>query len=972
MSGNPLRRLAEFGQSLWYDNIQRGLMISGAFQRLVDDDGVVGVTSNPTIFEKAIGGSVDYDAEFAALVKRGKTAEAILDTLMVHDIQMAADLLRPIYERTQGWDGYVSIEVGPHLAHDTAGTITEARRLWKLVKRPNILVKVPATSEGIPAVEELIADGINVNITLIFALARYAEVIHAYLTGLERRVRAKQPIRHIASVASFFVSRVDTAVDKPLEARLAATHDPQQQVMLRGLLGKAAIANAKLAYQTFKTAFSQPRFAALRQHGARVQRPLWASTSAKNPTYRDVLYLEELIGPETVNTVPPVALEAFRDHGCVRLTLTDDVDGAHRVLADLAKAGIDLTAVTTQLEREGVAAFAHSHDQLLATIRAKRAALRAGILQRQSAQLGREADHVRAALASLDKQAFARRLWAKDASLWKSDAAHQHIIKNRLGWLTVLATMRERLDQIQAFAAEIRQAGFTHVVLLGMGGSSLCPEVLSRTFGSAAGFPKLLMLDSTDPGMMRTIEQSVHLPTTLFVVSSKSGGTIEVVSFYRYFADRIRALHKERAFGQQFIAITDPGTSLEKLARQDGFRRMFLNPPDVGGRFSALSYFGLVPAALIGLDVDRLLSRAETMAQACSAGLQASHNPGVWLGGLLGALGKAGRDKITFVMDRRIHSFGWWVEQLIAECTGKEGKGLVPVEGEALTAPSAYGSDRVFVWLRVGAKANPAVARQLQALERAGHPVIQLVLKDAFDLGGELFRWEVAVSVIGAILGINPFDEPNVKESKDNTARLLQTFESTGRLSQGTLVLETAGIQLMADAQTARLLAAHHGTLSEALSVHVKRVRPGDYLALTAYLEPTPARERLLQALRLQWRSQGRIATTLGYGPRLLHSTGQLHKGGPGNGLFVQIIGGNAQDVAIPGVAYSFGVLKQAQALGDFQSLQSKQRRVVRLMLSDRVDEDLQTLTQACLPAPETRRVNAGLRRSRSRARVIK
>ena len=507
--------------------------------------------------------------------------------------------------------------------------------------------------------------------------------------------------------------------------------------------------------------------------------------------------------------------------------------------------------------------------------------------------------------------------------------------------------MATRVSDMASFAQEIRRAGFTHVVLLGMGGSSLCPEVLQATFGAAPGYPTLLVLDSTDPSRVRTVERSIALGTTLFIVSSKSGGTIEVLSFYRYFADRVRTQHKGRAPGSQFIAITDPGTSLEKMAKQDGFRRIFINPPDVGGRFSALSYFGLVPAALIGLDVAALMARAQGMAGACGAGMRAAQNPGVWLGGVLGALAAAGRDKVTFVVDKRMQSFGLWVEQLVAESTGKEGKGVVPIEGETLGEPSVYGNDRVFVWLRVGTRAAGLTQQRLQRLERAGHPVIRLTLGDTLDLGAEFLRWEIATVVLSALLGINPFDEPNVKESKDNTARLLESHQSLGRLPQGPPILEVAGLRLIADAQTARVLAGARGSLAEALRLHAQQARAGDYAAITAYLETTPARERLLQSLRLSWRDRLRIATTIGYGPRFLHSTGQLHKGGPASGLFLQIIGGDEDDLSIPGAPYSFGTLKQAQALGDFQSLQSKQRRVVRVLLGSDVEAGLRALAQA-------------------------
>lgn len=373
---NPLLELQKYGQSIWYDNIERRLLTGGGLARMIAEDGVLGLTSNPTIFEKAISGSRDYDEAIAALAAQGRSVEHIYEALAIEDIRQAADLLRPIYERTNGVDGYVSLEVSPHLAYNTENTVAEARRLFAAVNRPNLMIKVPGTPEGIPAIEELIGSGINVNVTLLFAISAYEAAAWAYIRGLERLAAAGGDVSRVASVASFFVSRIDTAADKRLQARIAATDDPAQQVALRGLLGKAAIANSKLAYQRFRQIFADPRFQALAARGARVQRLLWASTSTKNPAYRDTLYVEELIGPDTVNTVPQVTLDAFRDHGVVRgATVTEGLDEAQATLAQLEALGISLAEITAEVLEQGVQAFATSYDQLMTVIAAKRAAL---------------------------------------------------------------------------------------------------------------------------------------------------------------------------------------------------------------------------------------------------------------------------------------------------------------------------------------------------------------------------------------------------------------------------------------------------------------------------------------------------------------------------------------------------------------------------------------------------------------------
>jgi len=898
---NAIKELKQLGQSLWLDNIRRQLITSGELARL-RDEGLTGVTSNPTIFEKAVSGSTDYDEAMVRLVREKKRPADMLWQLMVEDIQAAADTFRPVYDKTKGRDGFVSIEVAPTLANNTRGTIRMAEDLRDRCKRPNVMVKIPATKEGLPAIFDQISKGHNINITLIFAVDRYAEVVEAYLAGLERLQKDGGDLSKVASVASFFVSRVDTKVDKILAEKMNRTQDPQQKRTLDQVFGKAAIANSKLAYERYKELFAGPRWDRLRKAGARTQRCLWASTSTKDPRYPDTYYVEELIGPDTVDTVPPATLAAFREHGEVRRSLDENVELAHRQLKQLAGMGVDLDQVTKELEVEGVEAFTKSFESLLTALDKSAKEIKAGKGPRQWYSLGGLQPVVDAQLTKLQKDEAPRRLWAKDSTLWTADPAKRQEIRDRLGWLDVADKMQEKADELSELAAQGRK--LSDVVLLGMGGSSLCPDVLRNTFGTLKGRPKLHVLDTTDPATILGVRAKIRLATTLFIVASKSGETTETLSHFAYF------FNETRQNGKQFAAITDPGTSLERLARDNGFRWVFSNPPDIGGRYSALSYFGLVPGALMGVDVSELLERAVEMEHSCADSVPVESNPGAWLGAVMGRLATQGRNKVTLITSPKVATFGYWVEQLLAESTGKEGKGLVPIEGEPIGKPTVYGDDRLFVYIRMDA--DPP-NRAVRALEKYGHPVVTLTMRDKLDLGGEFFRWEVATAIAGAVLGIDAFDQPNVQESKDNTKKVLATFKSRGNLPAADSVPAAK-----AKAQIASL---------------VDRARRGAYFAIMAYTSRTPQSEAAIAAIRTAVRDKTKIATTAGYGPRFLHSTGQLHKGGPKTGLFLQIVQDDAKDVKIPGQPYTFSVLKQAQSLGDLQSLTSRRLPVLRVTL---------------------------------------
>jgi len=537
-------------------------------------------------------------------------------------------------------------------------------------------------------------------------------------------------------------------------------------------------------------------------------------------------------------------------------------------------------------------------------------------------------------LRFLESREFLDRLWVKDATLWNGEAA---TVRNRLGWLTSPTIMRGHSEDIRSFADEVRRLQYSHVVLLGMGGSSSTGEVFNETFGSKMGFPDMLVLDSTDPGAVKHVADSINLSRTLFVVASKSGTSAETMAAYAFFRGQVEAASSPRP-GMQFVAITDPGRPLDKLATETGFRRTFLNPASIGGRYSALSFFGLVPAALVGVDIKVLLERANTMVETCGNEVGVRGNPAVQLGAVLAGLARAGRDKVTLVLSEKIRGLGRWIEQLLAESLGKDGTGLVPVVDEPLGPPTVYGDDRVFVALVLEGDDSHDTA--LAKLADAGHPVLRLVLRDPMDLGAEFFRWALATATAGAVLGVNPFDEPDVARAKENAGALLTEWRRSHRLPEWPADAEEDGIVLMTKSNK------KPGSVSRGLAAHLAMAAPGDYLAIQAYLTPTAEAGRALQEMRVALRDRLRIATTVGWGPRYLHSTGQLHKGGPTSGLFIQITGDDREDLAIPGAGYGFSTLKSAQALGDLQSLRDGARRVIRLHLTGKQSQTLQQLLQ--------------------------
>jgi transaldolase / glucose-6-phosphate isomerase len=925
---NPLNELSACGQSVWIDFLKRSFVEGGELRMRAERDGLRGATSNPSIFEKAIGESNEYDAAIKTFLSQGDhSVSEIYEALALEDIRGAADALRPVYDRTQGADGFISLECSPYVANDTEATIKEAIHLWRAVSRPNLMVKVPATKAGLPAIRALIAQGINVNITLLFSVGVYEQVAGAYMSGLEDLLRAGGDVSKVASVASFFVSRIDTAVDKLLE-------DASKEGAAR-LKGKAAIANAKVAYALFKTLVASPRWLRLAGAGARVQRLLWASTSTKNPAYKDTVYVEELVGQDTVNTMPPATLDAFRGHGVVtRDAIERDLPQARADLAALADYGVSLDDVTTQLTQDGVRLFADAFDKLLGAVAQRRLGRLDGpqpgfAFGMHSCESQKRFEEE---LETWRESGGVRRLWAGDASLWTSADEGRW-----LGWLRIVDAELADVAELEDFAAHVKRQSYSDALLVGMGGSSLAPEVFAETFGRQPAWPKLHVLDSTDPAQIATTEAALDLGKTLVIVSSKSGGTLEPNILMDYFFERVAALRGCERAGEHFVAVTDKGSSLEKRAKEAGFARVFFGDKTIGGRYSALSRFGLVPAAAMGLDVRRLLESAKIMMRSCGPDAPPAQNPGVRLGVAMGVAARwLQRDKVTIIASPAFAAIGAWLEQLFAESTGKRGKGLIPIADEPLAAVERYGRDRFFIYIELEGRADARQQQLVEALARAGHPVARIVVRDVWNLGQEFFRFEIATAVAGAVLGVNPFDQPDVESSKVKTRALSAEYEKTHRLPEQEPLFSENGLALYSDAQYGAKL-GRHNTLTGYLRSHLAEAdaRRGDYIALLAYVERNEAHRRALNELRALIHERTLSASCLGFGPRFQHSTGQAYKGGPNSGVFLQITCHDAKDIAVPGHAYSFGVVKETQARGDFDAMVEKGRRALRVHLND-------------------------------------
>jgi len=932
---NVHERLQALGVSIWLRGVRRDLLDAGALAGRLAAGEIQGAIADPGIFSEGLVSGEMYTASIRPLAQAGWPAERVLETIRVDDVRAAADLLLPLYERTNGEDGYVVLDVSPASLRDHARTMEEARWLWASVNRPNLMVGIPVSGATLSAIEEVTAEGINVHAFGLFSLERYAEALEARSRGLEARLARGDSIHHVASVASFSLTRLDAHLD----GRLLELTAPGGAIGERAqsLLHRSGIALAKLVHAQFRAAIASERFLPLSQRGARPQRLMW-SIAPSGQAGRDAsAALRELAGAHTVLSLPPEALPLDPVLALDEPTIDHDLSAARGVLDALESLGISMTAVSEFLESEGLARLSATFDEIGERMRASLKSLRG--------EIAGLAPLLPEVISRLDAEALARRLWQGDPGLWVDPARQAEEVRGRLGWLHLPQASEASLSDLARFAAELRQAGFRQAVLLGMGGSSLAPDVFRRALGRGQGL-RLHVLDSTDPAAILEISRLAPPAETLYVVASKSGTTAEPLALLEHFwaeaAEQLGA-----AAPAHFAAITDPGTPLERLARERGFRRVFLGPPDVGGRFSALSIFGLLPAALLGLDLEALLRGGARMAHACGPKAEAARNPGVFLGAILAAGARSGHPKLTILADPEIAPLADWIEQLVAESSGKEGRGILPIVGEPPGAAKSYGKDRLLVYLRLTGSLDSRVGSYAQS----GLPVAVLdCAEGSSGLGAEFFRWEVATAVACHALGVNAFDQPDVQRAKSRTNDLLKAYTRRGILPSPPVLWEGSGLRLAGDREQPG--PPPGSDLRGFAAWLLMQLDPGKGLALLAYLHQKPALERRLAALRKTLRHRLGISTTLGFGPRYLHSTGQIHKGGPDDQVFLIITAKPEGDVPIPGAGYSFGVLERAQAVGDLQALLERGRRAFGLQLDS--PSRMRELTAALCAAAST------------------
>ncbi|OQA41955.1 MAG: Transaldolase [Candidatus Omnitrophica bacterium ADurb.Bin314] len=941
MESMPSVELYQAGQGPWLDTISRRLLRSGQLKKWIEKDGLLGVTSNPSIFQQAISQGDGYEQDIRKLLRKGATTLDVYDALTIADITETCDLFLPVFERTKGEHGFVSLEVLPCLAANTEATVREAKRLFDEVRRPNLMIKVPATPEGIVAVEELVAEGINVNVTLIFSQANYIAVAQAYLAGLARLAGKGGTLAKVHSVASVFVSRIDTDIDKQLDGKIATERDSAKRMTLEALKGKAAVANTKMVYQEFKRIFSSDAFRSLKDRGANIQKVLWGSTSTKNPSYADLVYVENLVGKDSVNTLPQATWEALLDHGQIRPdAIEENIDEARGTVERLRAVGIDVHSVCDRLQKDGVRSFVSAFESLMAVLENKNLdSIRSAGTVKISYTLP---EHIKKTVASAVRELTQKNLhgrWlAKDPTIWTNDPAHHKVILNRLGWVEIAEKIPGRLYEVDLLREKVFAEKVRDIVLLGMGGSSLAAEVmsliLSKPSHRCAGAPKMRfhLLDTTDPLSIAKVDRAVNYASTIFVVGSKSGSTIETRSQYQFFFDAVKKAFRGDAkkAANRFVFVTDDGSPFAALGRSLNLAGLFLNPSDIGGRYSALSFFGLVPAALLGIDIRKIVKDAQSVLANMREAKDLTKNLGIQLGIILGTLALQGKDKLTFLTSPSLASFADWAEQLIAESTGKEGKGIIPIAGEPLLPYEHYGANRVFAILRQKGENGKLWTSRIRKLRLKGFPVIDCVWADGMNVGGEFLKWEIATSIAGVLLRINPYDEPNVKESKDITGTILSAMQKKMPLSRSRMAISVKSAALTpADKKT--------------LGAFFEKLDKDGYLSLLAYVDRTAATKKELQTLQKTIASGWKVPALSGFGPRYLHSIGQLYKGGPKQGSFIEFTAKDRIDLKVPGEKYGFSQLKKAQAMGDYEATSNKGLPVLVVDLGTDVLEGLRS-----------------------------
>lgn len=904
---NNSMRLLESGQSVWLDYIRRGLIKSGILAKDIERGIIRGVTSNPSIFRKAITDSQDYENALIPMALANVDAEYIFTQLTVEDIRNAADLFRDLYISSQGNDGFVSLEVSPLYAHDPEKTLVQAKSIWKAVNRPNLMIKIPVTKEIFPVITELTAAGINLNLTLLFSPEQYEQAAEAYIAGLRQRIEKGETIDKIRSVASIFVSRVDTKIDSMLA---------ETGVSSRNLQGKAAIRNAQKIYNRSLMIFNDENFGYIRERGGNAQRVLWASASVKNKLFKQTYYVDALVGENTVNTVPPSTLDALLKSCETKASLPVPEDEIEAFFVSLQNAGIDIDAVYAQLEDEGIAAFITDYNATLNSIRSRCEGIRKTMGQLQ--------DVIEKSFQNFDRDSVMRRIFSKDPTVWTFNTQSYPEIRNRLGWLDTYKTTESVITDYITLRNELKKEGISQILLIGTGGTSIAPEVISKIFENEADI-KIKVIDSTDSVEIAKVRKEYDPKSTLFIVSSKSGNAVEIRALMNYFFAQTKEIFKDKA-GSRFIAITDSGSSLEKTASELGFRHIFHSDSSVGGRFSALTAFGIIPAILMGLDHHIISQKVSEMMKNCSSSLPAHRNEGAALGTFISTAATSGKDKLTIIADPAFSSFGSWLELLIAESTGKEGKGIVPIDLEPELEDKAYANDRFFVYINY----DNTYRDRTQKLQEQGYPVYEIAVDDEYDLFAEFYRWEIAVSVACSILYVNPFDQPDVLDGKICTSAKINEFHENGVLKEPEPIWEDEQAEVSTREELENL--SECCNYNEIITRFISKAKSGkDYIAVNAYLSPSDESTVWLQQLRKTILQSTNCATMIGFGPRFLHSTDQLFKGGENNGFFIQVVTDHNDDIIIPKENISFKILERAQELGNFESLTEKGRHVIRI-----------------------------------------
>jgi transaldolase / glucose-6-phosphate isomerase len=824
--------------------------------------------------------------------------------------------------------------------------LARAERMHKATKRRNVMFAVVGSTDNFPIIEEALFRGLNILITEVYLPLSYATAVELYIRALDRRLNAGLPVETVGCAVVFNVGTLDALANNQLSNNIRAAQSRGDVARVSAsdrLIGKVGIAVAKIIYRRFRETFLSERFTRLKDQGASIQSLVWANLEPAQANIHRRKYIDALAEPETVLLLEG-KIFALADEAPSPADLLNPLE----VISQAEGLGVEMDMLSRRLTGDADEALTEYFQKALARVEGKRGALTTGFMRRQSLVLGMYQKEVEETLRRLRVQKSISRTWARDYTLWKSTADVGLVIQARLDWLTLPTDGRVDQARLHALREEARSGQWDYVVLLGMGESTLPAEVLYRVLGKQEGFPTLIVLGSTHPQTVRRVEERIDLERTLFVVATKSGTTLETLALQRYFFAKYGA-----DAGQHFIAITDLDSKMDNDARALYFRHVFSNPADIGGRYSALSYFGLVPAALAGLSFENLLAAAAEMQTANATNVMGNNHPGLWLGTVMGVLARNGRDKLVLLSNPRIAPFLDWLEGLIAESLGKDGKGIVPVAGGSPGMPHDYNDDRLLVYLRLDdASDNPD--EEVTRLQEAGHPLVTLSLRDVHDLGAEFYRWQFATAVAAMVLAVNPFDEPDIQQTKANTLQLLKLFGQTPQLTTHKPIFTEEGISLVADEETGRLLYAlqdqhryQASPMENLIAGFISLARSGDYIGMLAYLDPTPETLAALDTARRRIRHILRRAVTVGFGPRHLHTTGQLHKGGPRTAVLLQLTNDDDFDLEVPVAGYGFVAMKQAQADGDLEALQNYGQRVIRVHLSTDVEAGLQKIINA-------------------------